>query len=116
MKSIRFIAALIFLITLTACRARVVKVSLINASAEPVKTIIVDYPTATFGKDKLAPGETFSYGIKPLETGKLRVQFTDAKGVIHTYIGLTLHKDDDGTIEVKLDQNGAVVTPSMAGR
>jgi len=116
MKSIRFIAPLIILIALTACRSRVVKVSLINTSAEPIKTIIVDYPTATFGKDKLAPGETFSYGIKPLEPGRLKVQFTDAKGVIHTYIGLNLNKDDDGAIDVKLDQNGAVVTPNIAGR
>lgn len=94
---------------LTGCRSHVVKVNLINASTEPVSTIIVDYPTATFGKDKLAPGETFSYTIKPLEKGALKIQFTDNKGNIHTYNGVALHKNDDGWINVKFQQTFAVV-------
>ena len=106
----------ILVLSLAGCRSRVVKVSLTNISAEPVSTIIVDYPTATFGKNKLAPRETFSYGIKPLETGMLKVQFTDAKGAIHSYSGTTLHKDDEGTLDVKIGQNGAVVIPNIAGR
>ena len=95
--------------TLAGCRSHVVKVSLINVSTEPISTIIVDYPVATFGKDKLAPGETFSYTIKPLEKGSLKVQFTDAKGNTHTYTGVALHKNDDGWINVKFQQTFAVV-------
>lgn len=116
MKSIRFIAALIFLITLTACRARVVKVSLINTSAEPVKTIIVDYPTATFGKDKLAPGETFSYGIKPLETGPLKVRFTGMDGREHSYTGPMLARNDEGEIDLKFAQNEVTANPRLVGK
>ena len=98
---------------LAACRSHVVKVNLINTSSEPVKTIIVDYPTATFGKDTLAPGATFSYAIKPLETGMLKVQFTDAKGAIHNYSGMPLHKNDDGVIDVNINQSSAVVTANL---
>jgi hypothetical protein len=116
LKPLPFAAFFILMLTLGGCRSRVVKINLTNTSAGPVKTIIVDYPTATFGKDKLAPGETFSYAIKPLETGMLKVQFTDAQGAVHSYLGTTLHKDDDGSIDVKLGQNGAVVIPSLAGR
>jgi len=103
-------------LAMAGCRSRVVKVTLVNIGTEPISTIIVDYPSATFGKDKLAPRETFSYTIKPLETGPLKLQFTDAKGAIHTYSGLTLHKDDDGSIDVKIDQNGAIATPNIAVR
>src|ERR1700704_3338224 len=112
MKSFRLISSFIIIaiIALSGCRSRVVKVNLKNTSTDVVKTIIVDYPTATFGKDKLAPGETFSYAIKPLETGMLKVQFTDAKGAIHSYSGTTLHKNDDGVIDVNINQSGAVVT------
>jgi hypothetical protein len=113
MKPIQTIAILITLAALTGCRAHVVKVNLKNVSAETVKTIIVDYPTATFGKDKLAPGEIFSYSIKPLETGLIRIQFTDAQGSIHTYNGSQLHKNDEGSIEVDISQSGMVVQPSL---
>ncbi|HEX4606516.1 MAG TPA: hypothetical protein VH724_21130 [Candidatus Angelobacter sp.] len=105
-----FIAASLLLL-LAGCRSHVVKINLINTSTEPVKTIIVDYPTATFGKDALAPGATFSYAIKPLETGMFKVQFTDAKGSIHSLTGPMLHKNDDGSIDVKLDQSGAQAIP-----
>jgi hypothetical protein len=114
MKSFRLILPFIFLIALAGCRSRVVKVNLINISAEPVKTIIVDYPTATFGKDKLAPGETFSYAIKPLETGMMKVQFTDAQGAIHDYHGTTLHKNDDGVLMVNISQSGVIVKATLS--
>jgi hypothetical protein len=113
MKRLFFIAPFIILIPLAGCRSRVVKVNLINTSAAPIKTIIVDYPNATFGRDELAPGETFSYAIKPLESGMLKIQFTDAKGAIHSYSGTTLHKNDDGVLDVNINQNGAVVTANL---
>jgi hypothetical protein len=113
MKTLRFAIALLLMSALAGCRSHVVKVNLVNISTEPVKTIIVDYPAATFGKDALAPGATFSYAIKPLETGMFKVQFTDAKGVIHSYTGTTLHKNDDGVIDVSISQGAAVVTAKL---
>jgi hypothetical protein len=114
MKSLRLISPFILCFALAGCHAHVVRVTLSNTSTDIVKTIIVDYPTATFGKDKLSPGETFSYAIKPLETGMIRIQFTDAQGSIHTYNGTTLHKNDDGSLEVKLSQSGVVVSAKIS--
>jgi hypothetical protein len=116
MKSFRFLVPFVFLIALAGCRAHVVKINLTNTSAQPVRTIIVDYPSATFGKDVLAPGATFSYAVKPVESGPLKIQFTDASGAKHNYVGLVLHKDDDGSIDVRLDQAGAVAEASIIGR
>jgi hypothetical protein len=113
MKSFRLISCstiVIAALALSGCRSHVIKVNLKNTSTDMVKTIIIDYPTATFGKDKLSPDETFTYAIKPLETGMLKIQFTDAAGTIHSYIGTPLHKDDDGSLDVSLSQSGAVVT------
>ena len=113
MKLFRLISSLTLLaamVALPGCRSRVIKVNLKNTGTDVVKTIIIDYPTATFGKDKLSPNETFTYAIKPLETGMLKIQFTDAAGTIHSYIGTPLHKDDDGSLDVNLSQSGAVVT------
>ena len=116
MKSFCFALSLVFVIALSGCRAHVVKISLTNISALPIRTIIVDYPDATFGKDTLAPDATFAYSIKVLETGPLKIQFTDAKGINHTYLYPALHKNDDGSIDVKLDQNGAVAEAHIIGR
>jgi hypothetical protein len=98
------ILVLLLSVTLTACRAHMLTVTLVNTSTEPVSTIVVDYPSATFGKDKLAPRETFSSLIKITDPGPLKVQFTDARGAIHTYTGLKLRPNEEGTIEIKFAQ------------
>ena len=116
MRTARIIIALSFAALLAGCRSHMVTIKLVNTSAEPISTIIVDYPSATFGKDRLAPGETFSSSVKFIDTGKLKVQFTDAKGGNHTYSGPTLYRDAEGTVEVRLDQNNASAFPNLITR
>lgn len=107
MKSFRASALLIILLALAGCRAHVVKISLTNTSAQPLKTIIVDYPNATFGKDALAPGETYFSLIKPLDQGPIRVRFTDAQGASHAYQSISLQQGDDGSVNIRLTQTSA---------
>ena|ERR1700732_3211386 len=107
MQSFRFAVALIFLIAIAGCRAHVVKINLTNTSAQPIKTIIVDYPNATFGKDALAPGETYFSLIKPLDQGPIKVRFTDAQGTSHAYQSISLQQGDDGSVNIKLTQTSA---------
>ena len=92
---------------LIGCRAHMLTIRLVNTSNQAVSTIIVDYPSATFGKDKLAPRETFSSPVKITDAGALKIQFTDAAGAIHSYTGVVLHPNQEGSIEVRLDQSGA---------
>ena len=113
MKTIRFAALLLLLAALCSCRARVVDINMTNTSTEAVKTIIVDYPSATFGKDKLAPNETYHDALKITDTGMLRIQYTDVLGTIHSYTGTPLHKGDRGTIEVNINQGGVLVKASL---
>lgn len=107
MKLFRVVVALIAVIALSGCRSRVVKVTLTNASTQPLFTIIVDYPGATFGKDSLRPGETYHYVIKPSDTGALKIQFTNAQGVGRNYSGPVLQKGQEGSLEIKLTQDTA---------
>ena len=107
MKFLRLVVAILFALSLTGCRAHVVKISLMNTSAQPIKTIIVDYPNATFGKDTLAPGETYFSLIKPLDHGPIKVRFTDAQGGNHTYESISLQQGDDGSVNIKLTQSSA---------
>jgi hypothetical protein len=107
MKSTKIIAALLAVALLAGCRSHMATIRLSNSSAEPISTIIVDYPSATFGKDKLAPHETFSSSVKVTDTGALKVQFTDAKGVHHSYTGPVLHPNAGNDIEIRLTQESA---------
>ncbi|HMC32467.1 MAG TPA: hypothetical protein VKL99_16645 [Candidatus Angelobacter sp.] len=113
MRTAKAVIVLLFAAMLAGCRAHMVTIRLINTSIEPLSIIIVDYPSATFGKDKLVPGETFSSPVKLTETGPLKVQFTDAKGANHTYIGPIVHQNAEGSIEIKLDQNSAAATINL---
>src|SRR5215471_6634067 len=106
MKPLRVL--LVFaLLGAAGCRSHVIKVSVVNTSSQPVSTVIVDYPDATFGVNSLAPGKSFPYVIKPMGTGPLKVQFTNAQGLSHTVNGPTLHKGDEGAIQIKLSQDSA---------
>jgi hypothetical protein len=114
MKSLRLLVAILFAVALSGCRAHVVKIILTNTSAQPIKTIIVDYPNATFGKDTLAPGETYFSLIKPLDRGPIKVRFTDAQGVNHDYQSISLQQGDDGSVNIKLTQTLADTGYDMA--
>ena len=107
MKFLRLALAIISAFSLAGCRAHVVKISLTNTSAQPIKTIIVDYPDATFGKDALAPGETYFSLIKPVDHGPIKVRFTDAQGTNHAYESISLQQGDDGSVNIKLTQTSA---------
>ena len=106
MKPLR-VLLILALLGAAGCRSHVIKVSVVNSSSQPVSTIIVDYPDATFGVNSLAPGKTFPYVIKPMATGPLKVQFTNALGANHSVTGPTLHKGDEGAIQIKLSQESA---------
>src|SRR5215467_8823929 len=98
MKLLRILA--VFAVFCAAgCRSHVIRITVVNSSSQPVSTIIVDYPDATFGVNALAPGKIFPYVIKPMGTGPLKVQFTNAQGLSHTVNGPTLHKGDEGAIK-----------------
>jgi len=98
------------------CRSHVVKVNLINVSQQPVTTIVIDYPGATFGKNQLDPGQTYLYPVKALETASLKIQFADANGKTHTALGPELHKNDEGMVEVRFDQEKAVAKLQLIGQ
>ncbi|HET7872222.1 MAG TPA: hypothetical protein VFL42_06900 [Terriglobales bacterium] len=101
------------LIAAVGCRSRVVRVELTNTSPQPLYTIVVDYPGATFGVNQLAPGKSYQYAIKPQDTGFLKIQFIDAAGASHSYSGPTLHVNDEGSVRVALTQASASAEPAL---
>lgn len=113
MRTARVCFAVLLCAFLAGCRAHMVKIKLVNTSAAPLSTIIVDYPSATFGKDKLAPGETFSSSVKITDDGAIKIQFTDANGGNHTSTGPELHKNQEGMIEIRFTQDKATANVNL---
>ena len=94
--------------TVSACtHSRVIKVTVTNTSAEKVSTIVIDYPEATFGINSLEPGKSFEYKIKPTGTGTLKIEFLNSHGVDRVSAGPVVHRNDEGSIQIKLTQDGA---------
>lgn len=105
---IRGLLALLLGFTLTACtHSHVIKVTVTNTSAEKISTIVIDYPEATFGINSLGPGQRFEYKIKPTATGALKIEFLNAQGRDVVSKGPEIHKGDEGSIGIKLTQEGA---------
>src|SRR5436305_12308844 len=108
MKTARVLAALLIALVIIGCRSHVIKVNIVNSSTEKISNVIIDYPGATFGISSLAPGKTFQYAIKPNDTGPLKIQFANARGADHSSAGPTVHKNDEGSIAIRLTEDSAV--------
>jgi hypothetical protein len=108
-QSRRIKSSLILLCVLFAgcTHSRGIRITVTNTGAGKISAITIDYPEATFGINSLDPGKSFQYGIKPTATGALKIEFLDARGVDHVSAGPVMHKNDEGTIQINLTQDGA---------
>lgn len=112
----RTILVSLLLIALGGCtHSRVIQVSVTNTSNEKLSNIVIDYPEATFGINILGPGKSFQYKIKPTATGALKIEFLNSHGADHVSAGPVVHKNDEGSIEIKLTQDGAVSDVKFTG-
>jgi hypothetical protein len=109
MRAVKCGIAIAMLLLFAGCtHSHVIKVSIVNESDAKISNIVVDYPGATFGVNSLLPGKTFPYTIKPTgDDGPLKIQFVDAERKSHQATGPVVHRNDEGTIEIKLSQSAA---------
>jgi len=66
----------------------------------------VDYPSASFGADKLAAGEVFRYSIQVRGSGPLKVVYTGSDGRQAQMDGPTLAERQEGRIQIVLLPGG----------
>ena len=101
-------AGLTLLLLLAGClRSHVIEVTVTNTSSDKISNITIDYPEASFGINLLAPGKSFRYKIKPTDTGPIKIQFINGSGHDRTSAGPVVHKGDEGTLEIKIEQERA---------
>lgn len=105
MRSFNLLLALAALFTLTGCHSAYIAATISNRTPEPLSLIEVDYPSASFGTQALAPGQDFHYRFKVLGNGATTILWTDAAHHDQKNSGPTLREGDEGTLTVTFNSS-----------
>src|ERR1700678_1188709 len=97
-RKIFAISALAATLALTGCHSAHIDTTISNRTAAVLTLIEVDYPSASFGVQTLAPGQDFHYRFKVLGTGPTSVLWTDAAHQDHKAAGPSLKESDEGSL------------------
>ena len=89
--------------TLTGCHSAYIEATLSNRTAAPISVVELDYPSASFGTQNLAPGQDFHYRFKVLGSGPTTLTWTDAARKDHKGQGIALREDDEGVLAVTIN-------------
>jgi hypothetical protein len=106
MRFTQILALAAVLAPLTGCHSAYIEATVSNRTAEPLSLVEVDYPSASFGTQTLAPGEDFHYRFKVLGSGGTTVMWTDAERQEHKSSGPALHENDEGRLAVTFTPSG----------
>lgn len=106
MRALRLTALLGCLLLLSGCHSDHVLATVSNRTAQPILLFEVDYPSASFGGDTLAPGADFHYKFKVLGTGKMSLSYTDAAHKVHKSEGPYLNEKADGPVHITISSDG----------
>ena len=85
-------------------------------ACEALLLVELDYPSASFGTQKLGPGQDFDYRFKLLGSGKLKLIYTDSANVEHTVPGPQLDEGNEGTLSVTIQPSGVQWGSQLKGR
>jgi hypothetical protein len=105
-------AALTLSIALTGCHSPYVEATISNRTPTPITLIEVDYPSASFGTQNLAPGADFHYRFKVLGSGPMKLTYTDLTRQDHTSPGPTLNEGAEGPLTILITPNDILWQPS----
>jgi hypothetical protein len=94
------------LVVATGCHSPYVAATVSNRTSQPIELLEVDYPSASFGTQNLAPGADFHYRFKVLGTGNMKILYTDSAHHDHTFGGPYLHEGDEGPLSITITSSG----------
>jgi hypothetical protein len=94
------VAMLAVALMISGCHSAYVNATITNHLPTPISVVQVEYPSASFGTQTIAPGQSFKYRFKVLGSGTLKVTYTDAAQVEHKMSGPPLKEGDEGSLDV----------------
>ncbi|HEY1732198.1 MAG TPA: hypothetical protein VGG15_10635 [Terriglobales bacterium] len=90
-------------VSLAACRSAFIETTLRNDGDTPIRLIEVDYPSASFGTQSVAPHSVYHYHFKVQGSGAVTLTFTSADGKLHSTTGPKLDEGQHGTLVIAVD-------------
>jgi hypothetical protein len=87
-------------LVLTGCHSHYIQATITNNTPANLDVVQVDYPSASFGTQHLAPGASFHYRFKLLGSGNIKISFTDAARQDHGQTGPWLNEGQEGTLDI----------------
>ncbi len=94
-------------LVLTACHSYRIDAVVENRTGSAIELLEVDYPSASFGADKLAAGADFRYRFSVRGSGPMKVQYTEsATQKARQASGPDIFEHQEGRIEIVLMPEG----------
>jgi hypothetical protein len=106
MSTLRAAALFLTFITLTGCHSPYIATTITNHTTQTIDLIEVDYPSASFGTQSLAPGATFHYRFKILGSGNVKLTYTTTTFHNKTSNGPALKEGEEGPLQINIDPDG----------
>jgi hypothetical protein len=100
------------LITITGCHSPYVVTTVSNRTTHPIDLIEVDYPSASFGTQNLAPGADFHYRFKVIGSGSMKLLYTDSTHQEHKSDGPFLKEGAEGPLTINITDTGVTWQPA----
>lgn len=100
-------------IALTGCRSPYVVTTVINHSSQSIALLEVDYPSASFGTENLAPGADFHYRFKVIGSGNMKLLYTDSAHQDHKSDGPFVKEGAEGSLTIVISDSGVAWQPPI---
>ena len=109
----RPLPALVLLTSLATlgCHSPYVAATVSNRTGQPIELLEVDYPSASFGTQNLAPGSDFHYRFKVLGSGPMKLLYTDSVHHDHKADGPFLKEGAEGLLSIAITPTGVTWQP-----
>ena len=94
------------MIALTGCHSAYVNATVSNRTAAPISVVQIEYPSASFGTQTIAPGADFHYRFKVLGSRPMKITWTDSGEHEQKATGPTLTEGTEGQLNITVANDG----------
>jgi len=101
-SSLLLLASFASILFVSACHSDHIDATIENHTGAVVQLLEIDYPSASFGVDRLEPGATFHYQFQVRGSGPLSIQYTDSNGHPAAITGPSLAEHQHGQLQIEL--------------
>ncbi len=110
----RIFLATAALLLLAGCTSPYVQTTVANRTGGDITGLQIDYPSASFGTDKLANDADFHYRFKLQGSGPIKLSYTDSAHHDHAITGPTLYEGQRGIMRIAIDlPDNATFAPQL---